>query len=103
MALGKALQRLQRVDHLQEVGLGINLLHVFGHILHNEVSHPTAIKLWDIMMPIVTPRFQGKEQCLFGETERTAVGQQKADVGILFAKTARTDEGGNFFNCINHG
>ena len=102
VAFGQALQRLARVNHLQEVGFRVAVGIAFGHLGHHKIAHSPAVKFGNITVTVVTFRFQGKEQRLFRETERAAVGKQKADIGICISITTRANERGYLFNCVSH-
>ena len=79
MALGKALQGFYRTDYFQEVRIGIYRLVILRQCVHNEVSHSTAIKVWDEVVSVIASGLQCEEQCFLGETQRAAVCQQEAD------------------------
>ena len=54
MTFCQALESLQRVDHLEEVGLwiigGISLRYLGNY----EISNTTAIQLWNIVVTVIT-------------------------------------------------
>ena len=54
MTFCQALESLQRVDHLEEVGLriigGISLRNLGNY----EISNTTAIQLWNIVVTVIT-------------------------------------------------
>ena len=53
-------------------------------------------------MTVVTLCANGEEQCFLGETQRPAVCQYPADVGIVVSDAPRSDERRDFFYCVLH-
>ena len=102
VTLGEALQGLEGVGDTEEVSLREPLLVVVGNSRHHEVVNPTVVQAGEILVAVVALRLDGEEQRLLGETQRTAVGKQKADIGIRRTISARADEGGDFLNGISH-
>ena len=98
MALGKALQRFERTDYLEEIGTWISGGIVLWQCVHNKVSHSSTIKVGYELMAIATAGLEGKEQRFLRETEGTAVGEQKADVGGLVSISTRPYQCRYFFN-----
>ena len=54
MTFSQALQSLQRVDHLEEVGLRIVGGIALRHISYYEISDTTAIQLWDVVVTVIS-------------------------------------------------
>ena len=71
-------------------------------LLDDEVADASAIEVFDISVTVVTGGLQGKKQCSLRETQRAAVGQQPANLGIDGSDAARTYQGGNLLNAIVH-
>ena len=68
MALGKPLQRLQRVGDFQEVGMGIKGGIVRGDVLDHKVVDSTAIQVGDVSRTVIALSLQGKEKRFLWET-----------------------------------
>ena len=102
VSLCQSLESLQRIDHLQEVCLRIVGGVALGHVCHDEVPHPTAIKLRDVIMTVIALRLEREEQCFFRETKGSAVGKDEADIHVIVAITTRTYQCGYLFNRVCH-
>ena len=97
VAFGQALERFERVHHLQEVCPGI-FRNVFRHAAHHKVAHAAAVKLRYVAVAVVALGAQGEEKGLLRETERAAVGKQPPYAGIGLADAPRPNERGDFFD-----
>jgi len=102
MTLGQSLQSLSGIEHFQEIGICVIGGITGGHCGDHEIFDSTTIKVGYIIVSIVALRFQRKKQSFLGEAKRTTIGKQEADVGIMFAITTRTYQGGYFLNSICH-
>ena len=83
---GEVLQRLQRTYDAQEVGSG-EVLTRTGKLRHHKVAHTAVIEVNDVFMSVVTLRTQGEKQGFFRKTQRTAVGENPIDPGLLVTET----------------
>ena len=101
MPFGQPLERTPRVGDEQEVASGKSS-NVGGQRFYNEVMNPTAVELANILVPIVTSRAQCEKQGFLRETQRTAIGEQKADASILIAISVSADENRYLFNSVGH-
>ena len=97
MALGQALQGLERTEHAQESGLG-KLHGVIGREGgHDEAPHAPAVKVRDILMSVTLARAQGKEEGGLGKGQRAAVGKQPVNLRLGPAEALCTCQCGNLF------
>ena len=54
MPFSQSLQGLDRVRHLQEVGIGVSRLPAFRQLFDNKIIHATLIKVSDIAMTVIS-------------------------------------------------
>ena len=87
----QGLQGLQRIGDEQEVGLG-HRLFVVGTMADDKIPDTLAVKVANVTMTVVAVGNQGKEEGLFGESERAAVGEQRRnDAGFSKGKIGSND------------
>ena len=53
MAFGQALQSLQRIDHLQEIGFRIVRRIAFRHLRHYKVSYTSAVQFRYVVVTVI--------------------------------------------------
>ena len=100
MALGQPLQGGQRRGHLQEGGVGIVVGIVVGHVFYDECPDASAVELANVSVAVAHLCAEGEEECLFGETERAAVGEQPPDADVCSSVAACAYERRHFLSCI---
>ncbi len=61
MALSQALQSLQGVDNLQEIGFGVGCRPVGRHLLNHKIAHSTPVEVGDIVMTVILLCLQREE------------------------------------------
>jgi hypothetical protein len=98
---GQSLQRTSRVGDEQEVASGKSS-KVGRQRFNYKVMNPSAVELANILVSIVTSRAQCEKQGFLRETQRTAIGEQKADASILIAISVSADENRYLFNSVGH-
>ena len=69
MTFCQALESLQRVDNLQEVGSRIIRSISLRDISHHKVLDSTTIQLWNVVVTVITLRLERKEQSFLWETK----------------------------------
>ena len=62
MAFGEALQGFQRTDDEQEVGIGVELLAVGGHLPHHEVAHAAAVEFGNVVVAVAQLGADGEKE-----------------------------------------
>ena len=69
MTFCQALESLQRVDNLQEVGSRIIRSISLRDISHHKVLDSTTIQLRNVVVTVITLRLERKEQSFLWETK----------------------------------